>query len=227
MTENITCAEGAHKASPKHSPRLSPRELVQTASHKPLLSSEPQAEPSSSVLGALPQQALSPSLPMQPQPSPPAGAEAPRHSASSAQPDLPTSISSESLGRPHTASAIQSSAEAPNESSLPNNTADSGLQHQQRADLRPPAQPHQQAHPALSVRTAAQSPGGPPNQKLLAGLGSALRAQARLRRKAVAPETASPDERESSVTGNLGDVSPSGQLSFDDIQLKNQGITSI
>lgn len=58
---------------------------------------------------------------------------------------------------------------------------------------------------------------------MLAGLGSALRAQARLRRKAVAPETASPDERDSSAKGHLGEVSPSGQLSFDDVELKSKG----
>ena len=96
------------------------------------------------------------------------------------------------------------------------------MQHQHRADLGQPAQSQQRG---LTVRTISQSPAGPPNQDLLAGLGSALRAQARLRRKAVAPETASPEERESSVTGNLGDVSPSGQLSFDEIELKSKGTT--
>ena len=223
-TESIAFAEGSHKASPKHSPRRSPRGLVQTASQQPHLSFEPQAGPSSRVLEALPQRAPSPSLPLQPQPSSLAGTQPPSHSASSAQIDLPTSASSESPSRPHTASAIQPSAEPPNKSSSFNNTADSGMQHQHRAILSQPAQSHQQSHPALSVRTTSQSPAGPPNQELLAGLGSALRAQARLRRKAMAPETASPDERESSVTGNLGEVSPSGQLSFDDIQLKSKGI---
>ena len=195
VTEDIIIAEDNYTASPKHSPRRSPREMVQTPCQQEPLTFEPQAGPSSPVPGALPQQALSP---LQPQPSPPDVTQAPGQSASPAHPDT-------------------------HESSCPNNTANSGMKHQHRADSSQPAQSHQRGHPALSVRTAAQSPAGPPNQELLAGLGSALRAQARLRRKAVAPETASPDERDSSVTGNLGDVSPSGQLSFDAIELKSNG----
>ena len=225
VMEDVGFAEDDHKASPKHSPRRSPRGVAQTASQQPPLSSEPQAGPLSPVPGALPQQALSPSLPSQPQPSPPVAIQAPGHSASSAHPNITTSASFESLSRCHAASAVQPSADPPLESSSPNITADSVMQHQQRADLSQPAQSHQRGRPALSVRTTSLSPAGPPNQELLAGLGSALRAQARLRRKAVAPETASPDDRESSVTGNLGDVSPSGQLSFDDIELKSKGTT--
>ena len=197
VKEDIAFAEDGHKSSPRHSPRRSPRGVVQTPSQQSPLSSEPQATPSSPASGARPQQELSPSLPLQPQPLPPAVTRAPGHSASSTQPDI------------HVTSS-------------PNNTADS--QHQQRADLNLPAQSHRRGHPALSVRTTSQSPAGAPNQELLAGLGSALRAQARLRRKAVAPETASPDERDSSIMGSLGDVSPSGQLSFDNVELKSKGI---
>lgn len=162
-------------------------------------------------------------MPSQLQPSPTAATQASTPSASSPQPHLPTSAFPESLTQPHSASAIQPSAEPPQQSPSPHSSAQSGPQDQPRPEASHSAQSHQKARPALSVRTSSQSPAGP-NQELLAGLGSALRAQARLRRKAVAPETASPDERDSSsVKGHLGEVSPSGQLSFDDIELKSKG----
>lgn len=223
LTEDTVFADDGHRVSPKHSPRRSPRGVVQTPAQQAHTGLGPQAGPSSPAPRALPQPALSPSMPSQLQPSPTAATQPSTHSASSAQPHLPTSAFPESLTQPHSASAIQPSVESPHQSPSPHSSAQSGLQDQPRPELSHSAESHQKARPALSVRTSSQSPAGQPNQEMLAGLGSALRAQARLRRKAVAPETASPDERDSSVTGHLGEVSPSGQLSFDDVELKSKG----
>lgn len=215
-------AEDGHKAASGRSPKSSPRRGAQTPSAKPPLSSGPQAEALPPALKALPHPALSPSLPSQPQV--PSAANQASSPSASAQPreishNLPTSASSESPNRPHAPPA-----EPPHEASHLSNSAGSESQPQPRADLNESAQPHhQKAHPGLSVRTSLQSPAGSANQEMLAGLGSALRAQARLRRKAVAPDTTSPDDQ-SSVTARLGEVSPSGQLSFEDVELKSKGV---
>lgn len=213
LTEGVPFAEEGHKASPRQSPKRSPRGVVQTSSQKPPTSSRSQAEPS---------------LPSELQSSPPDANQPSGNSASSAQPgagshQLPTSALCKSLSHPHSAPAEQSYAGPRGESSSLHIPAGSGSQHQHRAGPSQSAESHHKGHLALSVKTTSQSPAGPPNQEMLAGLGSALRAQARLRRKAVAPETSSPDDRESDVTGRLGEVSPSGQLSFDDIELKSKG----
>ena len=228
LTEGVPFAEEGHKASPRQSPKRSPRGVVQTPSQKPPTSSRSQAEPSCPVSKAPPHQALSSSLPSELQSSPPDANQPSGNSASSAQPgagshQLPTSVLCKSLSHPHSAAAEQSSAGPRGESSSLHIPAGSGSQHQHRAGPSQSAESHHKGHLALSVKTTSQSPAGPPNQEMLAGLGSALRAQARLRRKAVAPETSSPDDRESDVTGRLGEVSPSGQLSFDDIELKSKG----
>lgn len=210
-------AEKGHKASPGRSPRPSPRVLVQTPSVEPPLKPGPHADPSSPALKALPQQAFSSSLPSQPQVLSVTN-QASAHPREALH-QLPSTASLDLLTPPHALSA-----EPPHESPSLSNSADSESQPQPRADSGESAQPHHhKGHLGLSVRTSLQSPGGPANQEMLAGLGSALRAQARLRRKAVAPETSSPDDQ-SSVAARLSEVSPSGQLSFEDIELKSKGM---
>ena len=220
-------AEDSHKASSGQSPKPSPRGAAQTPSAEPPLSSGPQAELSASALRVLPQGALSPSLLSQPQVLPAAN-QASRH-ATSAQPQetshqLRTSTSSESC---HPSPPAAPSAEPPCAAPHLSNSPGSESQPQPRGDSGESAQAHhQKAHLGLSVRTSLQSPAGSANQEVLAGLGSALRAEARLRRKAVAPETSSPDDQ-SSATARMDEVSPSGQLSFEDIQLKSKGMVCV
>ena len=215
-------AKSSSNQSPKHSPRgtlhLSPRQHP----HQPC-GSEPQAGPLPPAPSAVNQQAQPASAQQRSQQSPAAAGQSDDHlsSAQLREPShqLPASASHESESQFHAVSI----AHAPHQRASSHDSAESVSCEQQRADSGQSAQPHHKAHSALSVKTKSQLPAGPPNQDLLAGLGSALRAQARLRRKAVAPETASPDERDSILTHRLGEVAPSGRLSFDDAEQKTKG----
>jgi len=141
------------------------------------------------------------------------------HANPSATPSLLSTPSSSLPLNPHLHAADSASLNPPSTAaassvSKPHLRVDSG----HSAESRHKAQPEVQAQAPLSTRSQRHSP---LPQELLAGLGSALRAQTRLRRKAMAMDTASPEETGGDAVSREPQASPSGQLSFDHVELKS------
>ncbi|KAL0019924.1 hypothetical protein WJX77_010272 [Trebouxia sp. C0004] len=189
------------------SSEVSPQQMSTDAGHRQdsQLSSSSQQAPSSSA----PPQAT----PLQP-PS----------STSAAPAKSPSALSQQ---HPHTGPWSQPRhAESACHESPPSAPASSASKLQLRLDSGRSAHLHQKAQPQVQaeagVNGRSQRPSPP--QELLAGLGNALRAQAKMRQKAsgACMPSSVPEDRGDSARRAAAGASPSAQLSFDHIELKSQ-----
>ncbi len=201
--------------------------------------SEATAQPQcSSSLEVLPQQMLTdashrqdsqPSSSSQQAPSsssepPQATPHQPPSSASAAPANPPVALSPQ---HPHTDPSSQPRrAESACHESPPSAPASSESKLQLRLDSGRSAHSHQKAQPKVQAEAgvSGRSQRPSPPQELLAGLGNALRAQAKMRQKASSATTPSsvPEDIRDSARGAAAGASPSGQLSFDHVGLKSK-----
>ena len=229
------------RASPRAAPKVPPQpapaqappadsQAVSSSSSQPLLQPHPSSseaaveQPSSATAGDTQQPHPSPSSP-QLQPPSAQCVETQQQLSSSA------SIAHPPLN-PHTSAAIalHPSASSPQHLSPPPDTAyhfssppAAASNTQLRVDSGRSARSHQKEQPQVQAAAplrASTHRQSPPPQELLAGLGSALRAQSRLRQKATAAGASSPEDRRNGAKKGPSQVSPSGQPRFDPIELK-------
>lgn len=197
-----------------------------------------QAVPSSSSSEVLPQQRLDSHYYSSSSPK----AKSSSSAQSNANPVQLPSIVSATPTEPPAAPALRISDSSPQHSLTTPQThtqaADSAFLHtssspastasvstsQLRLDSGRSAHSHQKGQPQVQAPAGISSRGqqpGPP-QELLASLGSALRAQSRLRQK-VTTSTTSPQGTGTSAVREAAGVSPSGQVWFDQVHLKSKG----
>ena len=146
-------------------------------------------------------------------------------SSAPAAPDKPPSALS--LQHPHTGPGSQPQhAESAHHESPPSAPTSSESKVQLRLDSGRSAHSHQKAQPKVQAEAgvSGRSQRPSPPQELLAGLGNALRAQAKMRQKASGANTPSsaPEDIGDSARRAAAGASPSGQLSFDHVELKSK-----
>lgn len=228
------------RASPRAVPKVPPQpepaqappadsQAVPSSSSQPLLQPHPSSEAavkqfSSTAAGDTQQPHPSSSSPqLQP----------PSAQCIGTQQQLPSSASiADPPLDPHTSAAIalHPSASSPQHLSPPPDTAyhfssppAAASNTQLRVDSGRSARSHQKEQPQVQAAAplrASTHRQSPPPQELLAGLGSALRAQSRLRQKATAAGMSSPEDRRNGAKKGPSQVSPSGQPRFDPVELK-------
>lgn len=239
---------GASPRAAAHVPTQQQAQASQPhAVSEPVPSSSSQAQASSSEATAHPQCSSSEVLPQQistdaghRQDSQPSSSSQQAPFSSSAQPQAtplqgPPSASAacanapSALSQPHSHTGPGSQpqhAESACHESPPSAPASSASKLQLRLDSGRSAHSHQKAQPKVQAEAglSGRSQRPSPPQELLAGLGNALRAQAKMRQKgssASTPSSVSEDRGDSARRAAAG-ASPSGQLSFDHVELKSK-----
>ena len=213
-------------------PSAAAQEALQQKAPRPP-PADSQAIPSSSSSEVLPQQRLDSHYTSLSSPK--------AKSASSAQSKANAVQLQSNMSAPPTeppaAPALRVSDSSPQHSSMTSQTqipaADSALHtssstasvstSQLRLDSSRSAHSHQKAQPKVQAQAGitSRSQQASPPQELLASLGSALRAQSRLRQKGATSMT-SPQDMGNSAVREAAGVSPSGQLWFDHVDLKSK-----